>query len=374
MSYSVKNTSWWEQTELLTNYDFLIVGAGFTGRYIALGLAEKYPKANIALVDRSPFSAGASSRNAGFATFGNVTEMIDDLKTMSEAEVVNLISDRYEGLNWIRKNFKEADFDFRLSGGWEIFENKQQAENAFDAMQQMNRLMLEATGQKELFAFGKTQQLGFTCYENGIYNAFEGMLNPGRLLKLINKKIKQHNIEVLSGLEVTSVENGIVQTSQGYEINSSQVILATNAFTSSLLPKIKHQIVPARGQVFVTKPLKKPLNEGIYHCDDGYIYFRSLGERLLIGGGRNKFFEQETNSQIETNAEVINYLMDFVRTVVTPTEQPEIETTWSGIMAMGGSKSPVVERVDSQTILCARMGGIGVALSPIAAKKAVGLL
>jgi len=185
---------------------------------------------------------------------------------------------------------------------------------------------------------------------------------------------QKRGVLFFGGMEIEKIEGGNLLSKQGFELKASQIILATNAFTSTLFPEYAHTIVPARGQVLVTKELEKPLIPGIYHSDLGYIYFRSLGNRLLIGGGRNKFKEEETTWEIKSNENTLNYLLEYTKSVICPTQNVEIECSWSGIMAMGSGKFPIVERINSNTLVCARMGGIGVALTPIAAQKAVSLL
>jgi gamma-glutamylputrescine oxidase len=374
MSYKVQNTSWWENDQLLHSFDFLIVGGGFVGRYTALLLAEKYPKANIGIIDRSPFGAGASTRNAGFATFGNVTEIIDDLRTMSYEEVGTLVGDRFKGLKWIQERFQQAAFDYLPSGGWELFYTGLEAERAYDQLEPVQKLMKEATGLSDVFQTQNTASLGFVCAQKGIYNPYEGQLHPVKLLGLIDASLREKKVKQMGGLQALSINKGEVATQEGYTLSSKQVIVCTNAFVPQLLPQMTQQIVPARGQILVTAPLKKPIPQGIYHSDDGYIYFRSLGDRVLLGGGRNLFRQAETSYLIEQNQSVLDYLRDYLYKVITPQETPAIASAWSGIMAMGTGKFPLIERVDDHTLLCARMGGIGVALSPIAAQKVVDLL
>ena len=72
------NFSYWEKEYFLGKIDFLIVGAGLTGLQTAINLKEKEPKANVVVIDRFAWSLGASTRNAGFACFANVSEIIDD--------------------------------------------------------------------------------------------------------------------------------------------------------------------------------------------------------------------------------------------------------------------------------------------------------
>lgn len=373
MNRLVSNISLWEEESFLKEKDFLIIGAGFTGKYIALELASRYPKASIAIVDRSPFSAGASTRNAGFATFGNVSEIVDDLKNMSYEDVLGLIKDRYEGLNWILKHFPAKLFDYKQTGGYEFFENEKTALNAQLNLKEINALMCEATGIKSLFIPKIIPDNRFVFESFALFNEFEGLLHPGKLNLLIDEKLRKNNIQFLNGLEVNQITNNVIYTAEGYSIKAKQIFIATNAFAPQITILTTDEIKPARGQICVTNELNKPIPQGIYHCDDGYIYFRSLGKRILIGGGRNKYLQMEENYTIETNDHIINYLTTFLKERVITNEEFQITKKWSGIMAMGNGKNPIITKHSENHIICARMGGIGVALSPIAALKAINI-
>jgi hypothetical protein len=63
---------------------------------------------------------GASTKNAGFACFGSISEIIDDLKSHSE-EVYQLVTKRLEGLRLLRKRLGDEAIDFKPYGGYELF-------------------------------------------------------------------------------------------------------------------------------------------------------------------------------------------------------------------------------------------------------------
>jgi len=53
--------------------------------------------------------------------------------------------------------------------------------------------------------------------------------------------------------------------------------------------------------VLVTSPIKKLPFKGAFHFDEGFYYFRNLGNRVLLGGARNKAPEAEqTDEQVTT--------------------------------------------------------------------------
>ena len=88
------NLSYWEIKSWLNNIDYTIVGSGIVGLNCALRLKEIFPKSKILILEKGSLPSGASTKNAGFACFGSITEIIDDLQNHSESEVISLIKKR----------------------------------------------------------------------------------------------------------------------------------------------------------------------------------------------------------------------------------------------------------------------------------------
>ena len=75
------NLSFWEINNWFTNVDYTIVGSGIVGLHCALQLRERYPKSKILVLEKGMLPQGASTKNAGFACFGSLSEIIDDLNS-----------------------------------------------------------------------------------------------------------------------------------------------------------------------------------------------------------------------------------------------------------------------------------------------------
>ncbi|MGZ5264204.1 MAG: FAD-dependent oxidoreductase, partial [Kaistella sp.] len=104
--------------------------------------------------------------------------------------------------------------------------------------------------------------------------------------------------------------------------------------------------------------------KGTFHYDEGFYYFRNLGNRILLGGARNLDFKTEETSVMETTDILQNHLEDFLKSVILPNQDFRIACRWSGIMAMGTEKSPVVQKISPRQIVAVRLSGMGVALAP----------
>src|SRR5688500_8457375 len=112
--------SLWEKESFYAPSDIVIAGSGFAGLWSAYYLKKKDPVLSITVVDRGVIPTGASTRNAGFACFGSVTELIKDTAMMGEDMMLWLVEMRYRGLSKIRKVFPKKEIDYINSGGYEI--------------------------------------------------------------------------------------------------------------------------------------------------------------------------------------------------------------------------------------------------------------
>ena len=70
--------SFWEK-ESFVKYDYIVVGSGIVGLSTAAALIEKFPRKKVLILERGVFPLGASTKNAGFACFGNPTELLWDI-------------------------------------------------------------------------------------------------------------------------------------------------------------------------------------------------------------------------------------------------------------------------------------------------------
>src|SRR4029078_10365236 len=194
----------------------------------------------------------------------------------------------------------------------------------------------------ETFGFGNIRHL--------VKNNLEGYLHSGKLIQQLLKQVQGMGVQVFTQTETKSFEstgNKIeLKTSHQFSILTSQLLICTNAFAKELLPN--EDVVPARGQVLLTSPIKNLPWAGTFHSDEGYYYFRNLGKRVLLGGARNKAFQEEETTEMATTGFIQGELENYLAEVVLPRHQGkyQVEYRWAGIMAMGSEKAPIVKELE----------------------------
>ncbi|MFY0591044.1 NAD(P)/FAD-dependent oxidoreductase [Roseivirga sp.] len=356
--------SFWEKDEFL-NYYVVVIGGGIVGLSTAISLKEKHPSQKVLVLEQGVFPTGASTKNAGFACFGSLTEILSDLKCLPSEAVYDLVKLRWEGLNLLRNRLGDQAIDYKNWGGYELLKEEQMA--CLDKMDEVNELLYPLFSQKVYT--DKTdhiQALGFPkqSIHGLIFNPLEAQIHTGKMMWQLNAHAKKLGIEVLTGASVISFEdNGKgcdVELENGITFKAHQLAICTNAFSKKLIPNV--ELNPGRGVVLITKPIKGLGLKGTFHYDEGYYYFRNYKDRIIFGGGRNLDLEGENTTDFEIRSLILEKLEQDLKEVIIPNYDFEIDHVWAGIMAFGQNKKPILKRHSTNVFLGLRLGGMGVAI------------
>ncbi len=369
--------SYWEKESFL-NFHFIVVGGGIVGLSTAIHYKNKYPSHQVAILERGLFPSGASTKNAGFACFGSLTELIDDLSVMTEDEIIDLVSKRYHGIQKVRKAFGDDAIGYKHSFGYELISGKDK--ESLSKLDDINELLKPIFNDNVFSVVREEHKFSISEeVECVVKNAFEGELDSGKFLSALWKKCQDLNIRIFTGALVSKVDlknkKVTVENSLLGEVNfsSEKIAICTNAFTKQLMPEL--DLSPGRGLVMLLKLSKKNYWEGTFHFDRGYVYFRNINGKILIGGGRNIDKETETTLAFGVNPIIQEYLFNFLKDKLLISENDyEVEMEWSGIMAFGGSKNPIIVSPEPGVGIAVRLGGMGVAIGYEVAEEMVSLL
>lgn len=372
-----KQLSFWEKVTLLENIDFLVVGSGIVGSACALELRRRNPDAKIVILERSYLPLGASTKNAGFACFGSVTELLDDLENVPEERVWNTVKLRYEGLERLLQRFSNEDLNYENCGSYDLISDEEELLFYGSKLAYLNQQIEFITGKKDCYSFEKNVngKFGFKGFEGGYFNRLEGAIDTGKLLLATQKDLAKNGIIVLNGIEVLQIhpDQGevIIETNFG-EIRSKKAGITINGFAKKLLPNLP--VEPARAQVLVTSEIKNLPAKGTFHLDKGYYYFRNVGNRILFGGGRNLDFKAENTFELDQTELIQNALEKLLREQIIPDTDFSIDYRWSGTMGVGTEKGPIIEKIGPNTAVGVRLGGMGVAIGSLIGERLAFLL
>jgi gamma-glutamylputrescine oxidase len=339
--------------------DVAIVGGGLTGLGAAHALVGS--GAEVVVVEERTLASGASGRNAGFVLAGPAMPF---------------------GQACQQLGFEEACAIWRLT----VENNRLMAELVDEYSIECGFLrrgsMSLATSEEEMLLLAETARhltdaginvCGVTredlprpfdrLYAGGIYYPGNGEINPGAYVRGVASAIC-NTVQFFEGTPVLAIRPGqrpVLVTPRG-EVHARAVILATNAYTSRLLPETP--IVPTRGQVVATAPLERVIAPFPMYAHHGYRYWRqTVNGRFVAGGWRDLDVLAEVGTEERLHPEIQATLDAFCR-VVAGADAP-IEYRWAGIMGFTPDALPLVGPVPGheELYLAAGYSGHGVSMA-----------
>ena len=329
----------------------------------ALRLRALHPDAEIVVVERGNIPAGASTRNAGFACFGSPTELLEDMEQIGETAMLELVEQRWRGLHLLRQTVGDTALDYKNYGGIEVFPETETAtyQKTVEQLGYLNELLARVLPTEQTFR-PSTEPLP-KGVRYGLSNTLEGQLHPGRMMAALHHRATIAGIRILYGSHLDAWTEGhdeVVLHLGNCRLRTGQLLVATNGFARQLLPDLDLQ--PARNQVLITDPIPGLPWRGCFHLNRGYVYFRNVGNRVLLGGGRHLDPAGETTDRFGGTEPIEQYLDDLMRELVLPGQSFRIAQRWSGILGVGTTKQPILRRLSSRIAVAVRMGGMGVAI------------
>jgi len=207
-----------------------------------------------------------------------------------------------------------------------------------------------------------------THFIGGIYQKQGAQFSAAKFVFGLTKLILENGVNVQTGTHVTQVSKCrdyfTLKTNNNLSINAISVVYATNGYTAGLLPQLKDIIVPTRGQVIVTSPVKLrfPVNMEMNY---GYEYMIQREDcRIVLGGMRWKSPQQKKKEKYICDDSIIvpeiskglcNFLPEAFPSLAK--EQYVIEKEWTGIMGFTPDEYPLVGCLSSTSQIGRIVGG-----------------
>ncbi len=369
------NLSYWEIKSYLTKVDHTIIGSGIVGLNCALQLKRQFPKANVLILERGMLPQGASTKNAGFACFGSLSEIIDDLNSHSEEDVFNLVKKRLDGLLLLRQTLSDKAIAYQQLGGHELFPDSDEElyESCLLKEEYINSLLFPLF-RENVFSLRNNAFQFKNIQKKLSFNKFEGQIDTGKMMQSFTDLVLGKGVKILNSVSVESFQeanDSVHIKTNHFEFKSKTLLIATNGFARQLM---EVEVKPARAQVLITKPIENLHIKGTFHLDKGFYYFRNIDNRILFGGGRNLDFKGEETTEMRETELIQNKLEELLKTTILPNTPFEIDLRWTGIMGVGSQKKPIVKQISNNVFCGVRLGGMGIAIGSLVGKELAELI
>ncbi|MDJ0628090.1 MAG: FAD-binding oxidoreductase [Rhodobacter sp.] len=281
--------------DLPAKVDVLIVGAGYTGLNAAIETARA--GRSTLVVDAEDAGFGCSTRNGGQIST-SVKPSLEKLTARFGSDKARAI--RGEGvraLGWIA-DFVAAeglDCDFRRAGRFHAAHTPHHYE---DLVRNADKMRTQEG--IESFAVPRSEQrteLGTDSYFGGVVFPDHCSLHPAKYHRELLRLALGARAQVVGHCPVTAIE----RTGAGFKaltpkgtVAARDVIVATNGYTTNLVPWLRRRVIPIGSYIIVTEELPRDLVDRLFPtgriasdtCKVVYYYRTTPDRRRLCFGGR----------------------------------------------------------------------------------------
>jgi glycine/D-amino acid oxidase-like deaminating enzyme len=374
--------------------ELLIVGGGFTGLWAAVQARERKPDADIILIEQTFVGDGASGRNGGFlstsvthgetnteAQFPGEEEKIEALGRQNITELLETL-ERY-GIDAHYEETGATSLALSPEVAEEMYEEFLEARAAGEPVTWYDRDAIREQVNSPLFHAGLR-------YQDGLC----GVVDPARICwGLKSVLLNRLGVRIFEGTRMIKVNPvgkiGMKAVCDGGVIHSDKVLLATNAYTSSI-GKIRNSVIPVWDYQIATEPLtdeqldkinwgKPESRHALGDQVNMFHYFRlTRDNRITWGGGGavRYYFNRGIDAELmDAPARYEQLATEFFEMFPQLDGEVKFSHRWGGIIATS-TRFCVVPGVMHNGRLAWAVGytGLGVSASRFGARIGIELL
>ena len=369
--------------DLPTIADYIIIGSGISGAFIAYNLLTKQPNAKVLLFEARQACSGATGRNGGHTKAASYRQFLVHEREFGLDETIRIARLEYDDIKATHAFAREHGIECASTECQtvDVCYSQREFDYGVSAVNRMREVFpgndpvadyqihdANATAQKFLCP----GSVGSIEYFAGSLSAYDFTI--GVLKLCLQKGLNlQTNTPVEGILAKFPSGNGQatynVTTPRGVEVTNN-LILATNGYTAQVLPSMQGLIVPLHGQVIAQRPGLNMPQRGLsttysFIQETGYEYMisrppsandESVGD-IIIGGGIWKLGREGSNSRYgetdDTNVDTT--IRDYLRESCVDYFGSEnwgednasgrVKKEWSGVMGASADGLPYVGQV-----------------------------
>jgi gamma-glutamylputrescine oxidase len=346
--------SYWQQTathlplatDLPSKTDVAVIGGGIFGTAICYWLARS--GVSPILLERTMLAYGASGRNTGFVPIGPAEPYPAAIERFGRATTQHILAVTLENRALLRQIIakEEIPCDYRETGYIALALHADQIKT-FE--QSITALATENVLTWLLQREEVQERIGTPLGEEivaGKFNPEGALVHPVRLVQGLARAAQRYGTRMSTStvVQLTPDSEGVkIHTSSG-TLHATNVIVATNAWISELVPSLTTLITPVRGQILAYAPHKPVFSTGMSApvAEIGAYWQQTVDGTILLEGCRHDAGVRVNQPTLEVQAAL---------EVVLPRLFPllkglQVRKRWAGVMAFTPDHLPIVDLIE----------------------------
>ncbi|MEO7149460.1 MAG: FAD-binding oxidoreductase [Rhodanobacteraceae bacterium] len=318
----------------------VIVGGGYAGVNLALGLAERGVR-GVMLLESESIGHGASGRNGGFVFAGYSLDEQALLDRLGADKARALYARTVVAVELIRSRIARYAIDCNARDAGVIWANWFRDPQV---LRERQKLLAEQYGVEwEWLPKEKLRELIVSeRYSDGMFEHNALHLHPLNYLNGLAHAAASQDVAIHEHSRARKIDrdglNWRIRT-EGGEVRAPTVVLACGGYLARLRREVDRAVLPIATYVMVTETLGERLREclrtraAIYDTRFAFDYYRALPDTRLLWGGRISVRDRSPRS-------VQKLLMRDLLRVFPQLKGVRIDYAWSGLMSYARHQMP----------------------------------
>lgn len=224
------------------------------------------------------------------------------------------------------------------------------------------------------FAFLRSYNIRVERYAGplgtGLYLPDDAAMNPVRRAVCLAERYRG-KARLYEHSPAIAIDSGMVATRRG-AVSCAAVIVCVDGRLETVLPQLSGRVRTGRLQMLATDPMPDELLPCPTYCRWGYDYAQQDSSgRLFVGGGRDRFLDDEWTSDASPTLPVQRWIDDVATRIAG--RRLTVRHRWGASVCYTQDGRALVTEVLPAVVACGGYSGTGNLVGPVAARAAVAL-
>jgi glycine/D-amino acid oxidase-like deaminating enzyme len=335
-------------TDLPSKTDVAVIGGGIFGTAICYWLARS--GVSTILLEQTMLAHGATGRNGGFVSVGPTESYPAAIERFGHDTAQQILAVTLENRALLHQIIAEEKFscEYREAGHLSLALNSNQRktfEQSAAALQADNvpTWLLEREEVQE--------RIGTPLGEEiiaGKFNPATALVHSAQLTQGIARAAQRYGAQMCASNVLQLMINGKeidIHTTSGL-LHAANVVVATNAWISELVPSLTSVITPVRGQAlaYASREPVFPTAVAVALTDTEEYWKQTVDGTIILGGCRAVAPHHDVGVRINQPTSEVQAALELVFPRLFPQLKGlQVKQRWAGVMAFTPDYLPIVD-------------------------------